>query len=210
MSIQVLLVPAAESSPIKPLQCSNSDHKSFVSDIQHLINSEDSENVVPTLLVRSTATEAGMTAYAYPKAKEPNLRATRLAFGCGMWSLRFRGDVLLTRTTRDLEAIDQALETSDWRDISGPRWLLDAARNNYHDAEALQKLASVMKDAGSNSGSELASDDESEAAESVDNMFREHIPLKAPLCLNCRKVCTELCPGCSGVYFCSDECKVSG
>jgi hypothetical protein len=125
---------------------------------------------------------AGVYAYYYQSTtgagpeefKRANIRATSLSMACGLHSLRFYGDVFISRLgynagensleLRNLsiekEEIEYASCTSpDLRreimnnllghklksSVQHPDWLLNAAKTNYEDAGSLSILASVMK-----------------------------------------------------------------
>lgn len=100
------------------------------------------------------------------RIKLANVRATRLAMACGLLSLRFFGNVLLVRgfgfrwedlslnDIRGATCISPDLRNCIQQEVSNngnnksvkpiPRWLADAAQNNYHDKAALAEVARAM------------------------------------------------------------------
>lgn len=107
-----------------------------------------------------------------------------------------------------------------------PEWLANAAQQNYHDEAELQKVISAMNPAGAGGNgyqSDVDSDDCDEDETTDNTMDPEEAtpPLlravtttefvtKTPLCIHCRRVSSELCESCEGVYFCSENTTTAG
>jgi hypothetical protein len=105
-----------------------------------------------------------------------------------------------------------------------PDWLANAAQQNYHDEVELQKVVLAMN-AGAGNGDQSDFDNDNGDEDDTDNtMDPKAAPLshvttefvtKTPLCIHCRRVSSELCESCEGVYFCSRmtagrRCKKDG
>ena len=125
---------------------------------------------------------AGVYAYYYQSTtaagsdefNRANIRATSLSMACGLHSIRFYGDVFISRLgysvgvnspeLRNLSIEKTEIEyasciSPDLRknlmtnllghelksEVENPEWLLNAAKRNYEDAGSLSILASVMK-----------------------------------------------------------------
>ena len=93
-----------------------------------------------------------------------------------------------------------------------PEWLANAAQQNYHDETELRKVVTAMNPVAGN-GYESDADSDNGVDETDNTMDPEATPLshatidfvtKTPLCVHCRRVSSELCESCEGVYFCSD------
>jgi hypothetical protein len=117
-------------------------------------------------------------------------------------------------------------------------WILDAARHNYHDQEAVQRWAQLTVSRPSQQDENDGSDDEThEDQDEVTNESslatttttakgtrngnkpeedqtegtREFVT-QEPLCLHCRRHTRDICAGCQGAYFCGPprECRSLG
>jgi hypothetical protein len=180
-----------------------------------------------SLLIRPTADRVpGLYAYSTGQGS-PNIRATRLAMSCGLFSLRFKGDVLLFRhfgmslSLSDVygaACVSPDLRASIQRELGSitpiPQWLIQAAQQNYHDAVVLRDFAQVMiatspenqNSTGKNSlvanidGEEDGGNSDG-VDDTEDDATRQFIA-KSPLCLECRRSSNVLCPDCQGCYFC--------
>lgn len=108
-----------------------------------------------------------------------------------------------------------------------PDWLADAAQQNYHDGAELQKVISAMNHPSEDATSEDedGTTNEEDEEEDADNDEDENetvthpsaapaTPMsspttefvaKSPLCIHCRRLSSELCKSCEGVYFCPEE-----
>lgn len=253
MTISVCKIPYDNSQPLEKHFASWDTEGNFGKEIREILSLDD---FLETPLLRPRANTAGLYAYHnVPNDKNglQNVRATRLAMACGLLHLRFWGDVLVVRSfggkwlDLGLEEINGAccvspdLRTSvqegmapeqgaDFHSI--PRWLANAAQNNYHDAAALALVIDVMKGRGpgaENSGESDADEEDShggvddsddgvcvEPSKTVDitthrdngSSGGKHIPnefvTKDSLCLHCRRPCDVLCR-CDGAYFCPGE-----
>ena len=98
-----------------------------------------------------------------------NIRATRLAMACGLYSYKLFGNVLLVRSsltsreglsvedvygaccvspdlrsTFQQEMLTMSSSSNQCLSCPVPRWLGDALQQNYHDAVVLSRLAHVM------------------------------------------------------------------
>ena len=210
-------------------------------------DAEDNAGVYAYYYSSTTGSELGRL--------DANVRATCLAMACGLHSQRFYGDVFisrlgyystgvqdgvkLTNASFTAKEVEFACQTPDLRldiietitgisknDISLPRWITEAARNNYEDSAALSVLASVMKTdkeipsqhesmLGGESGYESdvgsSSDSDDEMADNSKQSSREFVT-KVPLCLHCRRPSSNICPICKGAYFCASpsSCKDLG
>ena len=226
-SFSFVLVPCHDSLR---LQCDTATVLSDESteDAIHRIVEDalGADTIRVSLLVRPTADRRpGLLAYSSSsRGKAPNLRATRLAMACGLFSLRFRGDVVLFRhfgtnlLVRDIEGA--ACHSPDLRrsvqQSTVPDWLAGASQQNYHDRAVLAKFASVMAAPGDENSNESDQTDEDEDDEenlcpSDETTSRKEFVAKVPLCIACRKPSQELCPGCEGAYFCgSSDCRRNG
>ncbi|GKY95942.1 hypothetical protein MPSEU_000554800 [Mayamaea pseudoterrestris] len=117
-----------------------------------------------------------------------------------------------------------------------PNWLGNAAMHNYHDQDALDQLAKVMKvelqqqqpcDSDENDRSERRHDGDldescsssesehesnheigSQATVEQHSQHKQFIVATSPLCLQCRRPANTLCVGCRGAYFCNDVCRL--
>lgn len=168
--ISVVRIPADHTQALHLIPI-NSDALTVVGDIQYMLAVDEADNVLTTLLCRPTTSTPGLQAYHDPCSRYPNIRATRLAFGCGLFLIRFYGDVILMRcsigttnaiavtsgqgvlelTVRDVES---ATSSADWRrttfhelEISNPYipdWLSNAAWSNYHDEPVLQRFSRLV------------------------------------------------------------------
>jgi len=195
-------------------------------------------NVIASLLVRSQ----GLYAHHDPtgnngtQQQPPNIRATRLCMACGLLSMRLRGNVIVSLSPqKDLQVDDiSAAASHDLRPeilrqlvddpaaaIPPPAWLLEASRENYHDAAVLQRLARVMnrpeekEDDGESGEDDSASDDSSDrninnSIQNEGKKLPQTFVTTVPLCLECRRPDSELCPNCEGAYFCSSLCRAKG
>lgn len=184
-------------------------------------------NIKLSLLVRPTADRVpGLYAYSTHRGT-PNIRATRLAMACGLFSLRFQGDVLLFRhfgTSLSLsDVFGAACVSPDLRPciqqelgsiMPIPRWLIQAAQQNYLDATVLRNFAQVMTETSPEERNrskrkpfaadcdwEEDDDYHDTASDTNDDITLQSIA-KSPLCLECRRSSNVLCPDCRGCYFC--------
>ena len=92
-------------------------------------------------------------------------------------------------------------------------WIGNAAREQYQDTEAIQRLHQVMKPAHPNVEDE-ENDNETETvyAPITDSNIATLIECvtHVPVCYHCRKPASTLCRNCEGVYFCSSDCELNG
>ena len=255
-AVTVVLVPWDEAQPLQSMMLAEEG-------IARRINSDDPINVISSLLIRPTADQTpGLYVHHEPAAaaaataaqQHPNVRATRLAMACGLFSHRFHGDVILScgqqlhhnlalgeisaacGITSDLRpafelaaAAAAVVETSSSiAEAASSVWLGNAARNNYHDAAVLSRLAQVMNrpntghdndEADSVCSSDTDDDDDDNTSEHPKNQDpastkkeRFVVVSKVPLCLHCRRPASQLCQGCSGAYFCEPPatCRKDG
>lgn len=242
-SVSAVYILPSISSPLEDVLVSyeHDDDQKFQVSVKRKVlalnghDDDDPENVIPTLLIRPSDTSPGLFAYHNPTSKRktpPNIRATRLAMACGLFSMRFYGTVLLIRrplkdvtdflTAEQIETacsgspdlrstILSSLGMGNW---STPRWLLQAAQSSYHDQSALEKLAAVMQNSDESDDEEEGSEDD----DSLDRLIERHegegglheFVSTVPLCLHCRRPASELCTGCHGVYFCDEKCRQQG
>jgi hypothetical protein len=165
----VVLVPFDESKPVSTQKLSWDDGRTLQDNIQSLLGDTF---YLQTPLFRPQNDRAGLFAYYNVPEQDQregkqNVRTTRLAMSCGLFSLRFWGDVVLVRSFggrwEDLEVksiYGACCISSDLRMeiqtqvgcqlgvnneiVPIPDWLGDAARQNYHDSAALARLANVM------------------------------------------------------------------
>jgi hypothetical protein len=214
---------------------------------------DDPRNVIATILVREPVR---LYLHHHPNARPTsgvpnwNVRATRLAMACGHFAMRFKGTVVLTleRSTTPppdsvnerppsslLSSVIAATRNCDLRDdhAASPEWLLEACRNTYHDAAALQRLADVMRrDDATSSRDDQVHDDENDYdyvpddaspspgshtgkfesgdADDESRKAAATIITTVPLCFWCRRSTSRLCTSCRGVYFCNAECEANG
>eukprot|EP00977_Amphora_coffeiformis_P008649 scaffold1959_cov162-Amphora_coffeaeformis.AAC.6 len=94
-------------------------------------------------------------------------------------------------------------------------WILQAAKENYHDQEIVQRWTQITSgrprpqatslSSRSSCDSSDDSDDQDEQpndeAPQNDKVHHEFVTQK-PLCLQCRRPTSTLCNGCQGAYFC--------
>jgi hypothetical protein len=165
----VILVPCDESKPMSTQKLSWDDGRTLQDNIQLLLGDTF---YLETPLFRPQNDRAGLFAYYNVPEQDQregkqNVRTTRLAMSCGLFSLRFWGDVVLVRSFggrwEDLELksiygaccispdLRMEIQTQVGCQLgvnnevaSIPDWLGDAARQNYHDSAALARLANVM------------------------------------------------------------------
>jgi hypothetical protein len=165
----VVLVPFDESKPMSTQKLSWDDGRTLQDNIQSLL---DDTFYLETPLFRPQNDRAGLFAYynvpqQNQRAGKQNVRTTRLAMSCGLFSLRFWGDVVLVRSFggrwEDLEVksiygaccISPDLRMEIQTQVGSqpglnnelasiPDWLGDAARQNYHDSAVLARLANIM------------------------------------------------------------------
>lgn len=169
----MVLVPVDESKALELHEVSwDTDHASFSETICTLLSQRD---YLETPLVRPQGNVAGLYAYYNVPSNKyvgglQNIRATRLSMACGLFSLRFWGDVLLVRSfggqwenltigqiygacvlSPDLRpGMQESLrmqqsQNTTTEPISTPEWLANAAQQNYHDGAALAKVVSAMQ-----------------------------------------------------------------
>ena len=148
------------------------DPNSLQENIKSLLR--EKSDYLETPLLRHQHHVAGLHAfYNVPEQREgkENIRATRLAMACGLFSLRFWGNVVIVRSlagrledlhvdsifgacciSPDLRLESQIVlgKQGSGRPLDAPPnipdWLADAARQNYHDRAVLERLALVMKE----------------------------------------------------------------
>ena len=116
----VVLVPFDQQVPLQARSISLHEVNNTPTAMKHestipqwIISPTHPENVIATLLLRPCETVPGLYAYHEPSRRrqqqqhdaadnindDANLRATRLAMACGLFAIRFYGNVILTRTT---------------------------------------------------------------------------------------------------------------
>jgi hypothetical protein len=194
-TIFAVLVPFNETKPLESLSIAQSPDEAIESCVieyqEHGIPVEDVRQML--LLRPSPRGDAGLYAYDIVTEQEKqqhirNIRATRLAMACGLFSRKLFGNVLLIRSTvrcREnlrVEDVYGACCSADLRpDIQRelcttsekltacqvPSWLGNALQDNYHDSAVLDKLADVMAtnsidSDGSNSDTESHGDSSDE------------------------------------------------
>ena len=98
-------------------------------------------------------------------------------------------------------------------------WILQAAKENYHDQEAVQRWMQITSSrrkpqnisSSSPDSSDSTSDDEDDddgqdeqlnEEATQNNRVRQEFVTQKPLCLQCRRPTSTLCEGCRGAYFC--------
>jgi len=103
-------------------------------------------------------------------------------------------------------------------------WILQAAKENYHDQETVQRWAQITsrrqksQNTYSSSSSSSGSDDDDDTndnneddgqdVELNEETIQQNIGVQhefvteKPLCLQCRRPTSRLCEGCQGAYFC--------
>ena len=106
--------------------------------------------------------------------------------------------------------------------FSLPSWLGNAARNNYHDQDVINRLAQVMTtttttrqstnpldvDTVESDNNNSQSETDPTTTSSTDQVVDPVPPNQTttvtdrPLCLSCRRPAARLCPGCRAAYFC--------
>lgn len=143
--------------------------KNFTELLESAIQPDVSDNVIPTLLLRQRNDTFPLYAYHDPTKyrEQPNVRATRLAIACGLYSIRFHGPVVLSRgAIHNVQSLDMnhifaaCCISSDFREsalnvvasamgvpiitASAPDWIGNACRYNYLDMHVLRRLADVM------------------------------------------------------------------
>lgn len=242
-----ILIPSFADNPLEEIIISdeNEGSGSVLASIQRKLLSldehehdEDPENVIPTLLIRPSDDSPGLFAYHNPTIKQeknnvPNIRATRLAMACGLFSMRFYGSVVILKrsqtgvinslTVAQIETAccgspdlrSSILSSLGLENQSVPHWLRQAAQNNYHDQSVVQKLADVMKNHDENCKEEDDSGDERrqiiclclDVNTELENRESREIVTMVPLCFNCRRPANDLCTSCHGVYFCGEHCR---
>lgn len=105
-------------------------------------------------------------------------------------------------------------------------WILQAAHENYHDKEAVQRWAEITskpKSRESNSDDEDCTDDsdadvtnsDSENGEKEEDLIQKcknEFVTNEPLCLHCRRPTRNLCEQCRAAYFCPPprDCRQQG
>lgn len=222
-----VLIPGDDASPLQSLLVPAEERFATIIDPKNAIN------VIQSLLIRPTSEQPGLYGHHDPSATamtHPNVRATRLAMACGLFSYRFHGDVIVSRG-RHL-AVDEIFSaccvSPDLRaclslTVTIPEWLGNACRDNYHDADVLSRLAQVMNrpseadenedfDARSTASEDDPSGRDDKANPSSADIAKSEFVTKVPLCLHCRRPAFTLCPDCSGAYFCEPPatCRRNG
>lgn len=196
-----------------------------------LIKPYDVDNIIPTLLLRSSDTTPALYAYHDPSQRQPNVNATRLAMACGLFSYRFHGTVVIVRGTLSSlislnvdDVIVACYISPDLREdtISSlsieqsasmcPKWLNDASKSNYLDGSVLRKLQVAMSQSTENNDPEKEVPDQipynvtdgntDQFDESEKDTTTMQCIAKQSLCLHCRRPASTLCSGCNGAYFC--------
>lgn len=267
--MKVVFIPFEDSRPLEPLVLENKTEiaKRIIfgvdkHDVELLLDDEQIQNVISTLLVRSEGLYAHHNPTDCSSRCEPNVRATRLAMACGLFSMRLRGNVIVSRSGRTLDVEDISAAACGSYDLRRtileelllgkddyyfptalPLWMANASRENYHDAAVLRRLATVMTNASNTTCSNQPDDDEDYESSSsgcdVENeknswnspsgggnkgqettafaitiqqapSTRRTFVTTVPLCLECRRPASELCPNCEGAYFCDAQCRAQG
>lgn len=244
--LSAILIPSLSYNPLEEINITfedGDDDDNVLTSIQQKLvsleqhNDDDPENVIPTLLIRPSDISPGLFAYHNPTNKRenrPNIRATRLAMACGLFSMRFYGSVIIVQRSQAqvIESLTSAqiemaccgspdlrssiLASLGIRNQSVPRWLLQAAQSNYHDQAAVQKLAAVMENSAEKDEGEVDSGDEREESNSLQHVSEsnkreaQEFVTTVPLCLHCRRPANVLCSGCHGVYSCGESCRQQG
>ena len=231
MSISIILIPSDQSKPLESHHISwdtkrNVNSGPFSSKVHHRIfsllhqdNNDDSDSDsdeeqeleaiddrVEVPLLRPLGDSPGLYVYfRSTQRSHPNIRGTRLAMACGLMSMRFHGDLVVTRAnpsgtprwhTLTIPDVEGACEGSpDLRpniqsEIANtregnqsvpmiPLWMKNVAQQNYHDAAALAEMAKVM------TSKEVSEDDSEHDSSDLDDSGGEsdndgdEIPLPA-------------------------------
>ena len=250
--IQVVYIPWDDAEPLQSLSFESEEE--IPKRIAGAGNDIDALNVIATILVRSHGLYAHHNPSAASSGSQqqqlPNVRATRLSMACGLLSMRLCGAVIISRQSTftdqgplrltvdeiytaacgsyDLrQSILEQVLLGDGCSSLPPEWLMNAARENYHDAAFLQRLASVMQcredvDFSEDNDSDGQSDEQSSSGSDVCGDFTQFqttnpktgptrtFVTHVPLCLECRRPTKDLCPTCEGAYFCSTTCRSKG
>jgi len=175
-----------------------------------------------------------LTAWSIPaKASQghfpPNIRATALAFGAGLHSARFFGEVLLCRP-QGAESLrhTQLSFSPDLRGVDEVEaWQLEAARINFGFKSAMGAMQRAFTGehvvVGEGGGDEMGFEVEESETESESEgesgscsgddgdcekvklgMVKERPFVKQSLCFACRRPCDTTCQKCGAVYLHSD------
>lgn len=176
-----ILIPCQEKKLLEERECCVEDEETTV---EHFFGV--GRNVKLTVLLRPQPKGLYVYSSSSSALNLPNIRATRLAFACGLLSLRFRGDVLVfshwkeslklsdidngaVNASPDLRRTIQSELCDNTRSNDFPVWLRQACQQNYHDEAALEQFQNVMK--------KDKSDDESvdipDSAHVIDGMNNE-------------------------------------
>ena len=258
-SLSYIIIPAKEALPLESPSLNVSDGMNLrvLLEQQASFRLGDSIKLTPLLLPGSDDSSSGLYAYSSTNVLSKNVRATRLAMACGNLSFRFDGDILLFRANagrgwQDLtvkEIYGAACISSDLRpqiqamlktkqDVVNvtESWLANAAQQNYHDAAAVSRLASVMcrsnkcmsRNESINDDSMTSHDKYQEEHSLLEKTDQEPISdsavtpctintakqfiARTSLCLHCRGPTISLCPECEGAYFCKEphHCRENG
>jgi len=197
-----VVIPADETLPLESSTLKVPETKNVEVSLEQSVSSllGDSTKLAPLLLPGSDT--AGLYVFSIVPAGgqvlAKNTRATRLAMACGSLSTRFRGNVLLFRSSggrgyQDLGVdeiygaacispdlrpeIQSALNRNEVCKVS--EWLANAAQQNYHDNATISRLASVMNPSRNDGDSDESSDEESSADYDDDEDKEGNIKYKA-------------------------------
>ncbi|EEC50940.1 predicted protein [Phaeodactylum tricornutum CCAP 1055/1] len=157
----VVFIPENENEGL--LQANFSKY-AYADKVARLLSVATSDDFQTSLLLRPSTKVPGLyAAHACTiNNAQPNVRATRLSMACGLFRLRFYGNVVLWRTDFSTLSLSDVLTTccvtpdlrkcvrqvlvvdhaSPVPDV--PMWLANAAKENYHDGAVLEKLAAAM------------------------------------------------------------------
>jgi hypothetical protein len=198
----VVHVPFDESKPMSTQKLSWYGGRTLQDNIQSLLGETF---YLETPLFRPQNDRAGLFAYYNVPEQDQregkqNVRATRLAMSCGLFSLRFWGDVILVRSFggrwEDLDVkcihgaccispdlrmeiqtqVGSQLGVNSSEVHSIPDWLADAAQQNYHDGAALAHLANVMNVSKTEENDDTEDDNDSKESNSDVDDKEETVP----------------------------------
>jgi hypothetical protein len=182
MSIATVLVPWEDD---KPLQILEVDNELLDDAVEKALRSQE---VRKSLLLRPSDAAPGL--YAHQRTdrgvqSKPNLRATRLSMACGLFSIRFYGDVILSRSAganltichvqagclRGPDLRSSVVASTD-DSVPIPDWIGNATQQNYHDRPVIARLVTAMKEdkeSDNDSGSSSLDDDNNDDGDSIDS-----------------------------------------
>jgi hypothetical protein len=211
-SFTYLLIPFHSDQALQELASSKSEYETEETEATAFFGAHCPLRT--TLLLRPSFRDQTPGLLAYSSSHEvPNIRATRLAMACGKLSTRFYGNVLLFRhrmtslTCSELfgaacispdlrDSIQNALGNQD---LPIPKWMHQAAQENYHDHTILERFTSIMS---KSSADKLEPNNANLDDSDHDELLESMVVAKSPLCLECRRPCDTLCPNCLACYFC--------